>query len=129
MVQRSKPVLLYTRCHGLHHAAGKGQGWDRKIGYTATEYQSLYEKAKEVRARIQTAEGKEVAAEELEKAAYGICKEAKEFPEDDGDSKTSGTSVPAPKRETLSRDADEREPSDSAHPNSLKRCRTSTEPR
>ncbi|KAI9708060.1 MAG: hypothetical protein M1820_004264 [Bogoriella megaspora] len=49
---------------------GKGKGWERKMKYTVKEYESLYERAREVVGRIGKVEGREVGMGELEKGAW-----------------------------------------------------------
>lgn len=48
----------------VHWEEGKGKGWDRKIGYTMKEYQSLCKEVEKVRARL------DVPAVEIEKVAW-----------------------------------------------------------
>ena len=53
----------------VHWEEGKGKGWDRKIGYTMKEYQSLCKEVEQVRARL------DVPAVEMEKVAWVLGRE------------------------------------------------------
>jgi len=53
----------------VHWEEGKGKGWDRKIGYTMKEYQSLCKEVGKVRARL------DVPAVEMEKVAWVLGRE------------------------------------------------------
>lgn len=53
----------------VHWEEGKGKGWDRKIGYTMKEYQSLCKEVEKVRARL------DVPVVEMEKVAWVLGRE------------------------------------------------------
>lgn len=53
----------------VHWEEVKGKGWDRKIGYTMKEYQSLCKEVEKVRARL------DVPAVEMEKVAWVLGRE------------------------------------------------------
>ena len=75
----------------VHYSEGKGQGWDRKIGYTMKEYGRVFERVQALRQRLEEESGEGVKAVEVEKVAYALAKGAQQS----GD---SGSSV-AQKRE------------------------------
>ena len=60
----------------LHWSDIKARGWDRKISYTMKEYQSLLDKTKALRERLEKESGQIVKAIDLEKMAYEIAKSA-----------------------------------------------------
>ncbi|KAL9006905.1 MAG: hypothetical protein Q9188_000360 [Gyalolechia gomerana] len=51
---------------------GDGQGWERKIKYTAKEYFSVFEKTTALRERLSEESGKNFRAVDVERAALGI---------------------------------------------------------
>lgn len=51
---------------------------NRKIGYTAKEYASIFEKTTSLRERLSKEAGKSMTAVDIEKAAYKIMKSAQE---------------------------------------------------
>lgn len=53
---------------------GEGQGWERKIKYTAKEYESVFEKTTQLRERLEEESGKAVRAVDVERAAFAISK-------------------------------------------------------
>ncbi len=60
---------LWIRTHG--------QGWDRKIKYSISEYVEMFGKVEALRERLGKESGETVSALDLEKVAYVLAKEAK----------------------------------------------------
>lgn len=83
---------------------------NRKIGYTAKEYASIFEKTTSLRERLSKEAGEPVPAVDIEKAAYKISKSAQE-------NRSNGI---------LNSDTDENVESKAIHPPSPKRRREKT---
>ncbi|KAK8210329.1 hypothetical protein M8818_003497 [Zalaria obscura] len=60
-------------------AKGKGKGWERKIGYTAKEYEALYGGVEKLRESLEK-NGRVTTALECEKVAYVLGRNKDEIP-------------------------------------------------
>ena len=101
-----------------------GQGWDRKIKYNLGEYKEMFEKVKELKARLEKEHGKLVSVLDLEKFAYVLAKGAqptsKRYPIDGGDGvgeKFDQLSKTSEKRKSNETGHDNAEDSESPKPN------------